>query len=258
MKFALVNGQREEARPNLSGECPGCGRLMVARCGEVRVRHWAHKQSSDCDPWWENETEWHRAWKDQFPADWQEIVHHAETGERHIADVKTPRGWVIEFQHSYLKPEERRSRNVFYPKLIWVVDGTRRKRDIEQFGNAWQEGIPVGGNPNLRKTFPDSCLLLREWEDSPSPIFFDLSRAQVLWWVLARGVNGSAYLAPYCRAKFIESHGSGGAEIAAREFDEFVSEIPKLVADYESWTARQHIQGIQRYPILGNRSRRRF
>jgi len=29
MKFALVNGQREEARPNLSGDCPGCGCLMV-------------------------------------------------------------------------------------------------------------------------------------------------------------------------------------------------------------------------------------
>ena len=46
-----------------------------------------------CDPWWENETEWHRAWKDQFPADWQEIVHHAEDGEKHIADVKTDR-WL--------------------------------------------------------------------------------------------------------------------------------------------------------------------
>ena len=142
--------------------------------------------------------------------------------------------------------------------LIWVADGTRRKRDIEQFGHAWQDGIPVGGNPNLRKTFSDSCLLLREWADSASPIFFDLGQAQVLWWVLARGVNESAYLAPYSRAKFIESHCNGGAEMAGREFDEFVSEIPKLVANYESWTATQHIQGIQRYPILRNRTRRRF
>jgi competence protein CoiA len=258
MKFALVNGQREEAQPHHSGECPSCGCLMVARCGEIRVRHWAHQGNRLCDPWWENETEWHRAWKNQFPADWQEIVQHAETGERHIADVKTRHGWVIEFQHSYLKPEERRSRDMFYPKLIWVVDGTRRKRDIEQFGKAWQDAVPVGGNPSLRVTFSDSCLLLREWADSPSPIFFDLGQAQVLWWVLARGVNGSAYLAPYSRAKFIESHCGGGAEITAREFDEFVSDIPKLVADYESWTAAQRIQGSQRYPILRNRSRKRF
>jgi hypothetical protein len=50
----------------------------------------------------ENETEWHRAWKDQFPPEWQEIVHLAGDGERHIADVKTGDGWVIEFQHSYI------------------------------------------------------------------------------------------------------------------------------------------------------------
>ena len=113
MKFALAHGQRQEAQPNLSGECPGCGRPMVARCGEVRVRHWAHKGRRHCDPWWENETEWHRGWKDRFPADWQEIVHPDGDGERHIADVKTGDGWVIEFQHSYIKPEERRSREAF-------------------------------------------------------------------------------------------------------------------------------------------------
>ena len=258
MKFALVNGQREEAQPHQSGECPGCGCLMVARCGEIRVRHWAHQGNRLCDPWWENETEWHRAWKDQFPADWQEIVHYAEGGERHIADVKTQNGWAIEFQHSFLKPEERRSRDSFYQKLIWVVDGTRRKGDIEQFGNAWRDGIPVGANPNLRKTFSDSCLLLREWADSHSPIFIDLGQAHVLWWVLAKAIDGSAYITPYSRSKFIESHRSPGTEIAAIEFDQFVTDIPKLVADYESWIATQRIQSIQRYPILRNRSRRRF
>ena len=51
--------------------------------------HWAHRGSRFCDPWWENETEWHRSWKGQFPVNWQEVVHQAETGEKHIADVKT-------------------------------------------------------------------------------------------------------------------------------------------------------------------------
>lgn len=231
---------------------------MVARCGEVRVWHWAHKGSRLCDPWWENETEWHRSWKDQFPADWQEIVHDAEDSERHIADVKTQNGWVIEFQHSFLDPEERRSRDRFYCKLIWVVHGTRRKRDSEQLGNAWKDGIPVGGNPNLRKVFSDSCHLLRDWADSHSPIFFDFGQAQILWWVLARGVNGSAYMAPYSRAKFIESHRSPGTELAAKEFDEFVTDIPKLVANFEIWTAAQRTPGVQRFPILRNRPRRRF
>ena len=119
MKFALVNGQRQEARPNLSGKCPNpsCDRPMVAKCGEVKIWHWAHQGRRFCDPWWENETDWHRAWKDRFPINWQEVVHHAETGEKHIADVKTDRGWVIEFQHSPLEPEERRSRETCYIRL---------------------------------------------------------------------------------------------------------------------------------------------
>ena len=128
MKFARVNGQRQKAQPKLSGECPACGHPMNAKCGKERKRiwHWAHKSSRHCDHWWENETDWHRAWKDQFPEHWQEVVQEAENGEKHIADVKTNQGWVIEFQHSYIKPEERRSRDDFYQKLVWVVDGTRR------------------------------------------------------------------------------------------------------------------------------------
>ena len=105
MKFALINGQRQEAKPNLSGECLACGQPMIAKCGEVKIWHWAHKGRCTCDPWWENETEWHRTWKGLFPESWQEVIHQADDGERHIADVKTDRGWVIEFQHSFIKPE---------------------------------------------------------------------------------------------------------------------------------------------------------
>src|SRR5690348_1053573 len=178
MKFALVNGQRQEAQPNLSGECRGCGKPMVARCGEVRVWHWAHKGRLLCDPWWENETEWHRTWKDQFPAEWQEFVQTAEDGERHIADVKTGRGWVIEFQHSYLSPAERRSREAFYPRLIWVVDGTSRKRDKTQLIRTWEESVPVNRNALVRRAFSDDCRLLREWGASNAPMFVDLGEIE--------------------------------------------------------------------------------
>jgi hypothetical protein len=232
MKLALVNGQRQEAQPNLPGKCPICDHPMVAKCGDVRIWHWAHQGSRSCgDRWWENETEWHRAWKDRFPIDWQEVIHHAETGEKHISDVKTDRGWVIEFQHSYLKPDERRFRDAFYPKLVWVVDGTRRKRDRAQFLKALNDGVSVGNNSMVRKVFSDDCALLREWADSNAPIFFDLGEMQPLWWSFAKSGNGWAYVAPYPRAQFIESH--RGTPQAAQAFDEFVNDIPKLVADYE-------------------------
>ena len=103
MKFAVVEGERrEEAQPGRSGKCPVCGAEVIAKCGEVKVWHWAHRGRRTCDPWWEHETKWHRDWKNQFPRDWQEKIQRSENGEKHIADVKTDRGEVLEFQHSFL------------------------------------------------------------------------------------------------------------------------------------------------------------
>lgn len=248
MKFALVNGQRQEAQPNLSGQCPTCNHPMIAKCGEVNIWHWAHQGKRLCDPWWENETEWHRAWKGQFPVDWQEVVHQADNGEKHIADVKTDRGWVIEFQHSYIKPEERRSRDSFYPKLVWVVNGLRRKRDSMRFLNAWNEGVPVMANSQVRSAFLDSCVLLREWAGSNSPIFFDLGERQVLWWLYAK--SKMAYLGYYPRVQFIESHRGPVTELA-REFDAFMSSFPKQVADYESQLLAQALRPVATLPLQG-------
>ncbi|WDD92819.1 hypothetical protein Bsp3421_002850 [Burkholderia sp. FERM BP-3421] len=82
---------------------------MVAKCGRVKVWHWAHKGKKPCDPWYESETQWHRDWKDKFPREWQEVVDHdAQSGEIHIADVKTPHGLVLEFQHSPRRPGAQR------------------------------------------------------------------------------------------------------------------------------------------------------
>lgn len=250
MKFALVDQQRQEAQPKLLGRCPACGHPMVSRCGEARVWHWAHQAERACDPWWENETDWHRNWKDQFPVEWQEVVHRAENGEKHIADVKTDRGWVIEFQHSYLQFPERRSRTAFYPKLIWVVDGVRRKRDREQLLKAWAEGVSVGPASPVRRAFPEDCLLIREWADSDVPVFFDLGDQQVLWWLFARSADGAAYVAPYSRAAFVESHRSSTEELA-REFDQFVTDAPKLVSDFETYRRAQMLRRSRTQPSQG-------
>lgn len=120
MKFALVEGERREAQPGLSGKCPVCGHAMIAKCGEHRVPHWAHRANYACDPWWKNETEWHRDWKNQFPEKCQEIIHHSDSGETHIADVKTESGVIVEFQYSFLRLEEREAREKFYQNMVWV------------------------------------------------------------------------------------------------------------------------------------------
>ncbi len=259
MKFALVNEQPQEAQPNLSGKCKACGHTMVAKCGEVRIWHWAHKSHRHCDSWWENETEWHRAWKGQFPVSWQEVIHQAENGEKHIADVKTDQGWVIEFQHSYIKPGERRSRDAFYQKIVWVVDGTRRKRDRAQFVNVLNESTPGGRDPQIRRAFSGKCALPREWADSHAPVFFDFGE-KALWWLLSKIPNGPVYVAPFSRTDFIQIH-RGGASQMARDFEEFAKDITKSVADYEAYLQAQaqkraRQQFLQGYPQIFTRRKK--
>ncbi|MER8440935.1 competence protein CoiA family protein [Mesorhizobium sp. M1312] len=89
---------------------------MVAKCGTQRVWHWARHGNRSCEPWWEPETPWHRGWKDQFPSEQQEIIRHDQKGEKHIADVMTENGLVIEFQHSHLPLQEKGAREGFYRK----------------------------------------------------------------------------------------------------------------------------------------------
>ncbi len=47
--------------------------------------------------------------------------------------MKTEQGFVIEFQHSPLDPQERAAREAFYQNMVWVVDGTRLKKDYPRF-----------------------------------------------------------------------------------------------------------------------------
>ncbi|WP_167494391.1 competence protein CoiA [Ectopseudomonas khazarica] len=122
MEIALVNGVRALPSSGQQGACQACGAPMIAKCGEQLTWHWAHKGRRRCDPWWENEGEWHRAWKKQFPEDYHEVVQHDSTGEKHIADVRLPSGLVVELQHSPMPPDEMRSREAFYDNMVWIVD----------------------------------------------------------------------------------------------------------------------------------------
>ncbi len=229
MKFALINGNKIEAVKGAKGFCSICGAELVAKCGEVKIHHWAHKSFKNCDPWWENETEWHRFWKDHFPFEWQEVIHTDKTGEKHRADVKTEEKWVLEFQHSPIKSEERLSRNGFYSKIVWVVNGLRLKRDKSQFQNILNGsiGIKYGNIIIHRIGFPKESRLLNEWFGSGVLVFFDFQESKDLqrsrlWLLIPKTSNEIAYLLPFSGRDFIELHNNKG-------FDEMAYDIiPKL------------------------------
>lgn len=134
MKFAIIDGSKIEASPKKKADCPCCKKQLIAKCGRVKVWHWAHFPERHCDNWWENETEWHRKWKNYFPSANQEVVHYDNrSGEKHIADVKTNDGLVVELQNSPMNENELVSREQFYKNMIWIINGASFKKNFTIF-----------------------------------------------------------------------------------------------------------------------------
>lgn len=234
MLIAEVNGKRTAATKGAKGICPFCKSEVVAKCGEQRTAHWAHKSVQECDTWHNTETEWHRMWKNRFPQEWQESIKHDDkTGEKHIADVCTDNGFVWEFQHSTIKPEERRSRELFYKNMNWIVDGTRLENDYKRFFKGWNDHSIVRFFPQIilpNKTHIDNIfeisfaneLFPKNWLDSTVPVVFDfkglneISDAEDLRhyiFCLLPEMNGThryAFQIPY--QIFIENARAGGWE----------------------------------------------
>jgi hypothetical protein len=173
MKFALINNIKTTATKGAKGFCPNCGSELIAKCGDFKVDHWAHKGIRNCDPWWQSETEWHRDWKSNFSNDWQEVILTDETtGEKHIADIRSSFGLVIEFQHSHIDPIERTTREKFYKKMVWVVDGTRLKKDYPRFLKAKENFRLTNRKGYFIVDFPDEGFP-SAWLNSSVPVIFD-------------------------------------------------------------------------------------
>lgn len=185
---------------------------MIAKCGPERIAHWAHRSTRSCDSWWERETAWHRDWKNQFPVECQEVVASDRFGERHIADVRTPHGLTIEFQHSTIRAEERAARENFYGNMLWAVDGSRLTRDLPRFLSGIQDLQGSGLKGVFLSTFPDE-LFAKTWLNSRVPVLFDFRGcvvpegaghlSQLLWCLLPGRINGRAVILAYEREKLV-------------------------------------------------------
>ena len=238
MKYAIVDGERSEARPGLAGECPACQSPMIAKCGDIYAHHWAHKGRRICDHWWENETEWHRAWKDHFPADWQERVLLADDGEKHIADVQTEDGWTIEFQHSLIKPEERASREEFYENLVWVVDGNLRPTYEQNLLRALEYApLPIPNFPVARLIDVEGRLL-NQWGGRSVHVIIDFGDDKLLWWLLPKhGIRGH-WITRVSKNQFVQALGP----MPEREKSDFGSTADSymgLIREFEALEQRK-------------------
>lgn len=162
MNWAEVDGARSLPAPGMAGRCPACKGEVIAKCGEIISWHWAHKVK-DCDPWSEPESEWHRAWKNRFPTQMQEVVIPP-----HRADVQAPRG-IIEFQRSAISASEIRKREAFYGRMAWVVDASE----------FWLMDSTSEG-----QSLPDGTAkwlwMRKSWLSSKAPVYFDRGGNELL------------------------------------------------------------------------------
>src|SRR5262245_28172785 len=161
-----------------------------------------------CDHWWEPETKWHRDWKNHFPKDRQEVIHTAGNGERHIADVKTESGVVLEFQGSHLRRDERESRESFYQNMVWVVDALKRVRDRPEFLKSLGKAAILKLKPLVISLPSNQGALLRDWSASRAPVFFDFGDP-ILWRLNHRSPDGKAYLSPVLKTGFLNAYVKG-------------------------------------------------
>lgn len=177
MKYAILNNERIEALKGVKDAiCPICGETLVPKCGQIKMHHWAHTTKQKCDLWWESETEWHRQWKDNFSKEYQEIIMHDDiTKGKHVADVRTKTGIVLEFQHSPMSIEEQYSREQFYKNMIWVVDARKYYEKFKQNINLLEHCMSnknyfymkINSFENQNNCFP------QRWLDSSVPVIFD-------------------------------------------------------------------------------------
>ncbi|PKP33277.1 MAG: hypothetical protein CVT99_02155 [Bacteroidetes bacterium HGW-Bacteroidetes-16] len=241
MKYAIVEGKKTEALKGGRGICPCCNSELIAKCGDVKINHWAHKGNRNCDHWWENETEWHRKWKGLFPVECQEVVHLDENGEKHIADVRTETGLVIEFQHSFINPEERRSRIGFYQKLIWVVDGLRRIKDKPRFIKVIEEGRTSLLNNLIifLVEFPEESRIIKEWVNCDVPVFFDFQEPERLWFLSPISTIDMAYIIQINRNYFINSCENGRIE-------DLVDKVVTIISNYQNYIKQKNQEEINR------------
>lgn len=234
MKLAMVNGEKREPEKGLLGACIGCGNPMIPKCGPIKIWHWAHKSECECDHWWENETPWHRVWKDHFPKENQEIRQKDKvTGEWHIADVKTTRDFILEFQHSFLNSSERHSRNKFYgEKLVWIVDGLKRQRDKSQFDLFLKNAFPLHQDSPILKLHPflNECRILEEWSECNVPVIFDFGSELPLSCLLPKSSKGHYYMLEYSRQNFIALHTES---LNGYTFADFIDHLVKTIIAYE-------------------------
>ena len=179
-RYALLDGVKTDildAPRGSHGICPSCGDELISKQGEMNAWHWAHKNGHVCDKWYEPKGAWHCWWQNQFDKAWQEvvIVKKGDDGQeiKHVADICTDEGWIIEFQYSSIRPEMIRARETFYKKMVWVVSGTRLESDLKKGRALFELSFKEFVDGVLFAVLANGGAFNKHWRTANKPVFFD-------------------------------------------------------------------------------------
>lgn len=164
--------------------------------------------------------------------------------------MKTDRGLVLEFQHSFLPHDEREAREKFYQKMVWVIDGLRRKRDMAQFAASLDAGTVVLRKPAIVSVLWKKGALLRDWGASRVPVYFDFGKP-TLWRLNPSGSHGRAYLSPMQKTEFLHIHLKGPPFE-----EEYSAAVERVAAGHLIQQAAQPLRAFERYMARSQRRRR--
>lgn len=175
MIYALnADQQKIPPSPSARATCPECASPVVAHCGPKIAWHWAHEHLACDTTWHEAETDWHRQWKAWWPPACVEVVIERD-GQRHRADVRTPGGLVIEFQHSPLTQEAVWRREHFYGWMMWVFDA----REAFTSGALTFTAIRAAGRSRpatmRRYAYQWPAWARRTWGQATAPVYWHVS-----------------------------------------------------------------------------------
>jgi len=129
MKYALINNRKvhiNNAERGAIGYDCWFSQYSVKACKGHYMQYWKYVDEKPILPeGYENETDWHVAWKDSLRDEYVEVI--CGENNEHRADIKTP-DFVIEIQKSPISYDAAKERSFFYSKLnkdtrmVWIVN----------------------------------------------------------------------------------------------------------------------------------------
>lgn len=125
MLYGITNNStRIRAQKGAAAVCPHCRGPLTAKCGQIKIHHWAHKAAKSC-LYSSGMTAWHYGWLDRFdnhPQPGWEIEYFHKSIR--FDAFNTQEMWAVEFQRSidvdYIRTKVSicRSEGI---KLFWLI-----------------------------------------------------------------------------------------------------------------------------------------